>query len=296
MGEAKRRKLGKKNSFQLLEKRFCRDGVDTSKMGFYDSPSFLKVEQNKPEYLHEYAKWVLNRPLDPVYEDRAKVIVPFIANLIANVLREDGFEGGCITATGILTRVFDRLGVWSFGLAGSAVFEVPSANILRGLHSVDHQDFFGASLGHSWVSAPPFAIVDASLRMQNWGKDTITAFLPSFVCEPNAQVTRPRVEDVISLSKREEYKLADGFVDSNLLNRLEPTLKAFGSDFPACRITEGRLTVRYIPLAIRMTDVPLFEINGEGKVGRSGREIWEQVIVPELPILESVLGEKFKLD
>lgn len=292
MGEAKKRKANTAGIAKLLEDQFQNDGISISEFGFYDSPEFLAQERENPEYLNNYAKWVLNRPRDQAYEKRARIIVPSIARLLAKALEKDGLEGGCITAAGLLTRIFDRLGIWSFGIAGSAVFEVPSAEIWRGLHSIDHQDFPGAELGHSWVCAPPFMIVDASIRMQNWANQPIKAFLPSAVCAENTQVVRPMVNDVVAARVREEYGMAEGRLDPNLHYRLEDGLRTFGSDFPARASTIGELIIRYTPLAIRLTDVPLFEVNGADGPGRDGREIWEQVIIPEIPSLEIALGEK----
>lgn len=294
MGEAKRRKANTASIAKVLENQFQNDGINTSDFGFYDSAEFLAQERIDPEYLNNYAKWVLNRSRDQAYNERAKIIVPSIAVLIARTLEDDELEGGCVTATGLLTRIFDRLGVWSFGIAGSAVFEVPSAEIWRGLHSVDHQDFPSAALGHSWVCAPPFMIVDASIRMQNWTNQPIKAFLPNTVCAEDTQIIRPKVNDVVASRVREEYGMREGRLDPNLHYRLEDGLRAFGSDFPARTTTAGELVTRYTPLAIRLTDVPLFEVNGADGPGRDGREIWEQVIMPEVPALERALGERFE--
>ena len=74
----------------------------------------------------------------------------------------------------------------------------------------------------------------------------------------------------------------EGREDRNLHHRLQPTLRAFVRYFPAIKTVTGPLTARYIPLAVNQTDTALEEINRDGQIGRTDRELWEDVVKSEL--------------
>ena len=284
MGEAKRKRAAGDAEFTRIDAQFKDMGVDTSSLGFYDQQAFLDQEAKNPKLLEAYGRWVALRPRSDAYEKHAKAVVPKVAQLIGNAFSEDGFQGSCIAGAGMISRILDRLGVWNYGIMGSATFEVGSPRIWRGLATVDHRDFPNAVLGHAWVSAPPYVVVDATVLLQRWGDDPIVKYLPPVLVSENPRRTSPSVDDVVSASKREEYFRAEGRADGQLHFRLEPNLVRFGTLFPASEIQAVNLKARYVPTAISMTDVPLEQINVEGKVGRSGAAIWKDVIAPAFDV------------
>ena len=280
MGESKRKKNSISSSLRRLEEMFQLHGVKTSEFGFYDQPVFLGQEAVDSDYVSNYAKWVMFRTLSKAYKSHAQSIVPKLTELISNALAEDHWEGSCVVASALITRMLDRLKVWSFGIVGSATFSVRRPPLWRGLHTVDHKDLPGAALGHAWVCAPPFVIVDASAKLQRWGNDPIRAYIPGIILDENGYRTRPKVEDVVSSTIRHEYAIREGRVYPNLHRRLEPGLHGFSRIFPCTQATIGPLAIKYIPTAIGQSDVPLEEINSAGEIGRTGRELWEQIVRP----------------
>lgn len=282
MGEARRRAHSRVAEYSRLTGMFRSDGVNTDEFSFYDQAAFLEQEKSQPTYLVNYAKWVMLRPADDVYRARVRSIVPRLAQLISRSLIEDQWEGPCIVATALMTRMLDRLKIWSYGVVGSATFTVEEQSIWRGLHSIDYKDFPDAAVGHAWVCAPPYFVVDASASLQRWGDDPIRHFIPQTILDDTGVRTRPLVSDVVSPRVRSEFAIKEGREDRNLHYRLESGLQAFGKDFPAIKTASGPLTVKYIPVAIRQTDTELEDINRNGQIGRTGRELWEEVVKPEL--------------
>lgn len=280
MGEARRRKSIDTSQFERLTKEFSDLGVKTDQFGFCDQAAFLAAERRNPALLETYAKWVMLRPRDAQYEAHVKITVPKLAHLVAGVLEEDRLEGSCEMACSLLTKSLDRLGVWSVGMVGSSTFEVKGKNIWRGLHTVDRADFPGARLGHTWVYAPPFVVVDASIKRQRWSGDAIYPYVPSIILDCEGRMTKPTPQDVISPEIRAEMMVARGSISDNVIYQFEPNLKTFGKLFPATEIVVDQLTARYIPTAANLSDGTLEEINGGGKKGRVGHEIWSEVIAP----------------
>ncbi len=281
MGEAKRRRPRNNRRFECIDQELINLGVDTSQWGFYDQPKFLAEESRDHNFLEKYAEWVNLRPFNDAYAEHVRGTVPRLTKLVHSEFVEHGFEGGCVAASGMISRILDRLGVWSFAVAGSLTLEVDGGRIRRMLHSVDEPDFAGAALGHAWVVAPPYQIMDATISLQHWAADEMGRHLPEFIlAAKEARKIRPTVGDVVSDKIRAQAAVA-GYPDSDLHYRLEPRLRAFGAIFPAFEVSRGQLILHYVPVAIRQTDVPLEQINDEGDRGRPAIEFWREKIIPE---------------
>jgi hypothetical protein len=285
MGEAKRRKGQGRDTFEAVERRLRDLGIDTSNFGFYDSEPFLRAERADSVFLEQYAHWVTLRPRDPAYEAHVHDIVPRLTTLLAETLRADGVLGGCVAAAGMLARILDRLGVWSFGIHGCLTLEVKSQGLWRGFATCDDVDFDGGTPGHFWVVAPPYSIVDASLILQRLEDDPIQPVVPATLwCDTDFKIVTPDITDVVAASVRDKYAAREGRYDPQLHYRLQPRLRQFGEAFPALEVTKGELQLRYVPIAIRLTDVPLELINSEGKVGRPAIDTWRETIAPAFGI------------
>jgi hypothetical protein len=176
----------------------------------------------------------------------------------------------------MMPRILDRLGIWSFGLKGSLTMEVPAREIWRGQALIDEPDFNGAELGHAWVVAPPFEIVDPTIRLQNPPGDEICEYIPQVVAIDTARRVRPSVTDIVAAEIRARYAVIEGSEDPQLHYRLNPSLREFSRNFPTLETTVGELTLRYVPAGVRASDVGLEEINKAGR-GLNGREVWEIV-------------------
>lgn len=149
MGEAKQRKLQAAGTHDRLTAELSAAGVDPTAFGFYDQAAFQAQEQRDPTYLEKYAEWVITRPIDAEYDAHVRATVPKLASLVAAALTADDMQGGCITAYSMLTRMLDRLGVWSFGVIGSANLDVPHLGLRRCLHTIDVKDRPDSVLGHA---------------------------------------------------------------------------------------------------------------------------------------------------
>jgi hypothetical protein len=280
MGEAKKRQAALKAEFGRLDQELKNLGVDALKFGFYDQSAFLAEESKDSRFLEKYGEWVNLRPFDEAYAAHVKNVVPKLTMLVHSEFVEYGLEGGCVAASGMISRILDRLGVWSVAVSGSLILDVDNGRIRRMLHSVDEPDFPGAALGHAWIIAPPYKVVDATISLQHWHGDDMGRYVPLFVLASDEAIKiRPKVDDVVSNKIRIKAASA-GYSDSDLHYQLEPHLKVFGAKFSALEINEKNLKLRYVPVAVRQTDVPLERINIESGRGRPAIEFWREKVAP----------------
>lgn len=279
MGQAKQRAKMQGNAHQSVEDELRSHGIDTAQYGFYDQQAFLEQERTDGQFLEKYAHWVNTRPRTEDYDARTRIIVPKLANFMADLFEGEGMQRSCVHASSMIPRILDRMGVWSFGLTGSFVAEVTVADLWRGQASCDVEDFPGAQRGHAWVVAPPFVIIDATIRLQNPQGDPMNDYLPEIIAVEDAPLTKPTVDDVVSAELRHAYAQHEGRADSQLHHRLVPQLRRFSQNFPSRQLMVGQATLRYIPTAVRVSDLPLEEINGAAE-RLTGAEVWNEHIVP----------------
>ncbi|WP_209427605.1 hypothetical protein [Pararhodobacter sp. SW119] len=279
MGEAKRRAAARKLEHATVDQRLRRLGIDTAKFGFYDQPAFLAEERHNGEFLDQYAIWVKSRPRTAEYDERVRDIVPRLAELLADLFERRNMHRSCVHASSMMQRILDRLGVWSYGLKGSMIMEVECEDLWRGQCMCDTSDFAGAELGHAWVVAPPFEILDPTIRLQNPPGDAMNRFTPPIVVVEGASLIRPTIDDVIGAELRELYAQSEGRTDEQLHHRLIPHLKEFGRNFPSREVKIEELTLRYVPAGVRISDVVLEEINGAGDQ-LTGAQVWNDYVAP----------------
>jgi hypothetical protein len=222
---------------------------------------------------------VQSRPRSAEYDERVRYIVPRLAEFLADLFEREDMQRSCVHVSSMMPRILDRLGVWSFGLKGSMISEVASEDLWRGQSMCDVEDFPGAELGHAWVVAPPFMIVDGTVRLQNLAGDPMNAFIPPIVAVEDAPVIKPTVDDVVSAQVRAHFARQEGREDSQLHHRLVPQLREFGRNFPSREVRFGELTLRYVPAGVRISDIGLEEINGAGEK-LTGAEVWNEHVAP----------------
>lgn len=279
MGEAKRRaKLGV-GGHSRIDKQLRQLGIDTGQLGFFDQPAFMAEEQRNGKFLEQYAIWVMSRPRTAEYDQRVRDIVPRLAEFLADLFEREDMQRSCVHISSMMQRILDRLGVWSFCHKGSMIAEVAREELWRGQTMCDIPDFPGAELGHAWVVAPPFVIADGAIRLQNPAGDPMNAYTPPIVSVEDAPLILPKVEDVVSAQLREQFANKEGRLDGQLHHRLEPHLKDFSRRFPSREIRFGDLALRYVPAAVKISDVILEEINVAGNK-LTGAEVWNDHVSP----------------
>ena len=266
MGEAWRRKLAMESSgaFARLDEKLRGHGVNTAEFGFYDQPAFVALERANPVALELYSSWVLTRPRDDAYDTHARATVPKLAALIEAQIAATGARGTCVNTATAMARMLDRLGVWSFTARGSLTIEIPSKPDVGGRYFPENE--FRANqddvAGHGWVVAPPFIVVDPTLRHQNWVdlQPDIAALLPTVVAAETGEVVRPRWFDTVSGTAVTMNGIKKHELNGQLPYRFSTHLARVERFLPGRDIRLGELSLRYIAGSVTVSEHPLEEI------------------------------------
>jgi hypothetical protein len=266
MGEPKRRREARKLSgeFTRVDDKLRRLGVDVSALGFYDQPAFQALEETDPLALELYSSWVINRPRDLDYDAHARLVVPRLAAIIERRLASANGLGACVNVATMMARMLDRLGVWSFAVRGSLTVEIPSRPEVgrRYFPECDLLDHDDNVTGHGWLVAPPFVVVDPTLKHQKWVDldPEISALLPEVVAADGGGIIRPRWNDVVSDALIEKYNVPRSELNADLPYRFKPDLVRIQESLPGREVRIDGLSLRYIAGAITVSDRPLEEM------------------------------------
>ncbi len=261
-----------------LEKRFRKLGVKSFKPGFYDDQAFMEAERSNPKLLEEYAKYVSRRPNTDIYEANTRDIVSRLLNIIDEATA-NAPRGSCRDSAAVLSRMLDRLGVWNFTVQGSFNIAVDGMGDegRRFLWFDDELDPGAGVRGHQWVVAPPYRILDASVRWQGW-KDHVSAAISGPIATEEASSTKIRAVDVYPEKVLFEAKVLHGLSEAELLKHYRPDVKEFYGIVPPLTFRRGAVEYRYIPVGITASEEPLEDIAG---TTLRPKEIWDNVVVSE---------------
>jgi hypothetical protein len=266
-------------SFESIEDNFKKKDIPFNQPGFYDHPNFIEIERRCPEYLNNYARYVQLRPYSNTYLERAKKEIPIIANELHIELLRDGRQGACVDTSAVLSRILEREGYWNFIVKGSLTITYPKSSRIgkRYFWSVDEGDFVA---GHAWVYAPPFYVVDITVKQQPHESGE-SKWLPDCVLSTNAALAEPTVEDIISPEVR-RYLLSHGVQKYHQLEKVNPKMVRFLEVFNTYQVEENQTSLKYIPVAVSAPDCPLEEMIGISPKGMSAIETYENLVLPVL--------------
>ncbi|MEM4988468.1 hypothetical protein V8G57_13810 [Collimonas sp. H4R21] len=263
-----------------LEQKFSSLGIPFDTPGFYDHPAFLEAEHKDPRFLEMYARYVEARMYSGSYIANAAPKITAAATALEAAVAADGRLGACVDASGMLGRMLDRLGVWNYVAKSTLTITFPRASALhpRYFWAVDAGDFIAP---HAIVVAPPFGVVDVTVRHQHYDAGQ-AAHIPSPILANEWGSAKWTPEDLANTevltwlhAKRIPFLT---FLRNNYLSMTEVM-----QVLPVRNIKINETTLKYVTIAVGMTNEPLEEITGYKPKGRTALQIFEQDIQPQFP-------------
>lgn len=241
-----------------LVKEFQQKGIPIDSPNFYDHQNFINEEKADPTYLIKFAKFVATRPYSDDYLLRAEKAIKDVAEILRQQLLDNGRQGACVDISGILARILELKGVWCACIKGSCTIEFPKNSREEKTYywSVDSGQF---TAGHSWVFAPPFSIVDITIREQPYSgakKD----YIPESLLIKQGTKISPTVEDIISPEVRAILQ-TQGMPKNRMLENTAPEMKLVQEFFPAQLIEINSTKFRFLPIAVHASIESLQDMN-----------------------------------
>ncbi len=240
-------------NFDKLRDDFHSHSIPTTDPGFCDHEAFLRIEQSQsPEYLNNYAAFVARQHYDDDYLIRAAQTIESLAGLLHAELVNHSRLGACVDIAGILGRMLEREGIWNCLIKGSLTVDFPKGTGLDTEYfwSVDEGDFVA---GHSWVYAPPFTVVDISVKQQRFA-DAKREYVPDMIISRDTTLVDVDANDYLSPLVRHTMN-AQGIPEARHLQMGVQFVPAIVSCFPAIQeVGPGGSQLKYAPAAIHAPD------------------------------------------
>lgn len=233
--------------------------VNTSKPGFYDDPRFIELEQQDPDTLNEYARFVRGQAYTAQYLSDARAKITNTARFIYDRLVKDGRLGACVDASMVLSRFLERQGIWNYVTKGALTisFDPKSGFGPRYLSPIMGPEN-PAVAGHAWVYAPPFEIVDITVSRQPY-KSSESALIGGPIFADNTTVASADVNDLMDgdaidifvsqARRRPTMTDIDQHIDPGILRRIK--------EFGAREFSRGACRFKYVACAMGAPDLPL---------------------------------------
>lgn len=201
-------------------------GISIDKPGFYDDPRFIAAEKQNPQLLNTYAEYVIKRPYDQQYLDRAEKIIKATAKFLYSRLEQADALSKCIDASMMAMRILERYGIWCIMAQGALTIEFdPKTNIDSRYFQPLVLSTSSVATGHAWLYAPPFKVMDLTVSLQPYPSE-VKKILPKYILE---KTTAPATYSIIDIMDNDA---ALAFVSSS---RRMPTLEDLDTINPGLR-------------------------------------------------------------
>jgi hypothetical protein len=263
-----------------LEAEFERLGIDFRNTAFCETAAFLAAEQRNPRLLVKYAQYINTLTFTPEYLQRARTVVAETADFLFAELIADGRRGACIDISLTLQRFLERQGIWVYLVGGALRIQFPAASGIgeKYFWPIMHGDN-PARMGHAWVCAPPFKVIDLSFSLQPYRANE-QRYLDGYVlveeCVQPAEETN--IDDLMENEAKEEfvrvYRRAPTMADLPQIGF--GSIVQFIADFSSCETTKDQVRLKYTPTKISAPDLPLERMTNLRLQGRYPMQLYEE--------------------
>lgn len=268
--------VSRTSSYKELLEEYQRNYIPIDALGFYDHPNFIKIEKQRPQYLETYAVFVKKKDYDLSYLRKAEKEIPLIASLLLNELVKDGRVGACVDISQVLSKILEKEGYWNYVVSGSVVINFPPSSRISNKYFWTFDDQINTDVGHAWCFAPPFSVIDITLRQQPY-KLGEEKYISPCVLEKSESDCKVCINELCSSSFLEGRALR-GIVDEEGIEDIRDFLKVFKPSISNYQETN----VKYIPCGIKAAEVGLENIKSLKLNGKYGIDIYNSIIKPEL--------------
>ncbi|MEA5405983.1 hypothetical protein VB776_23795 [Arcicella sp. DC2W] len=272
--------LDKAENYQSHLDYFSSKKIDVTHPGFYDDEKFIKLEQTNPNLLDNYASFVSQKVFNKDYLSNAERVIKKTAELLFEQLHKDGRQGACTDASMAMSRILEKEGIWNYQVKGSLTITFPNqTNIKRKYFwSVDQGNYVAA---HSWLIAPPYKIIDITVRQQAY-KQGETQFLPNLILKKETKFSTLELEDIVEPNLLSLFYNQYGKNKTKIINAISPNLQSFSNLFKPEVVEENGVIFKYSSTGIVAPDLPFEQATSLKLNGLYGIDIYNKIIKPQL--------------
>ena len=268
------------SSIKNIIKDFNLKNINISEVGFYDDCNFFKVEMKNPTYCLNYAKYVKDREYSEEYLKKARKKIPIIVDELHKELVKDGTFGACRNSSMILSRILEKEGFWNYIVNGSLSIFYPNKSKFKNDYFF-YREVSHSNIGHVWVVAPPFGVIDISIKQQCWDKNKIK-LIPNIVLSESLKTEHYKTNDIVCPEIIEFYN-QQGVYNENILKALNIDVNKV-KVFKPVSFKSNKTILKYTQVDCILPNESLEKIKGFSPQEKSNKsiKIYENIIKPKL--------------
>jgi hypothetical protein len=262
-----------------IESMFLSKGINYKKPGFYDDLNFVNAEKDDPGFLEFYAKYISLTTFSPEYIMIARTRIIEVADFIYKKQCEAGLKGVCLDASGVVSRFLERQGIWNYVAKGALTINFnKSTGISPTYIAPITLQGNPAVLGHAWIVAPPFKIVDISFSLQPYtrGEDK---FLQGILAVETAESASVVPEDLFDQDAITQfiafYKRTPTLRD---IETLSPSLLSRIDKLGVFLVHRSPAHLKYVTCAISAPGASLEEIRNIQFSGKYPKDLYDDFL------------------
>ncbi|QGY40232.1 hypothetical protein GM415_08865 [Pseudodesulfovibrio cashew] len=269
-----------------LKKLFEDTGVDTSTPGFYNDKNFIAQEKNDPSFLQAYGFWVYYKNYSEKYLKKVRSIVPIVLSVVQQELEGDGRTGACVDVSQVLSKIFERHGIWCVMVEGAFNADYPDdANISEKYlwHYDDPKSLRERmSPGHVWLHCPPYQVIDITIKQQPYTEGQ-SNYLPEIVAQEEMVIFEADIGDICSPEVCRTIAAMDLSPQDFMA---QSGVDGFSSLVRPVSYESGQTTLRYIPISFTASDGELDSMSNLILSGRNPNQLYTEKVLPALKAAE----------
>ena len=261
-------------SLEAIVGTWKRSGLSIDKPGFYDHPLFIRAEQAQPGYINTYARYVRDQAYSEAYLNRSEAVIQAAAAALSREVQADGRSNLCVTASKVLSKILEREKVWNYIVVGAFSVSIRIDGRWH-THSFYPFDVRPVDAAHAWVVAPPFHIIDLTLRQQRY-PGPAAAYLPGRLLTTYTFGGDIAAREVCAPALLMGLRLK-GFTDDDVLDQAFASFKHFSTIFPPEVVQEASATLKYIPTRVITPEGDLDQLRTLSINGASPEVIYQRL-------------------
>lgn len=265
----------------VLAKVFANRSIDTNEIAFYNSPEFLKAEQRDNNMLSFYACHVEQLEFTEAQTKRNSRCIEQLCKALHKFLLGDIQVGTCVDLSGMLSKFLEAYGIWNYCVSGSMNFHNPALQV-EGNTTYFWSIDMTPKPGHVWVVAPPFRIVDLSIKTQPYTANELD-LLPSYILQKSLSKVEATTNDHVSPERRILHLGPVLSLQEKAYYKLDPNMKKFDEYFQGGEFKIQDTTFRYLSAGVLMTDaMSIGDLTGRKWNGKYPAQIFDEIIKPRM--------------
>ncbi|MBA9846600.1 hypothetical protein DEE93_16790 [Ralstonia pickettii] len=231
--------------------------------------------------MNHVARLVEARSYSPDELKHAEHRILVAANAIANRVARDGRPGLCVTASSVLSRILDELHVWNYTAKSNLTIHFPHSVSAkpRYFFSYDQGSFIAP---HAVVVAPPFAVVDVTVKYQAYDKPAMSAYLPEVAATKDFRPYKVNPDELASPETRAHLSQLGMTVEAFMARMKSSTVELMKQLPPReIKLAGGRLG--YAVMGVAGYQEQLRDLSSNAMIdGMLPMEIFEKDVLPKI--------------